>query len=257
MERHDQSVVHLRFSAELARAVSAYATLHNKERDEYVLGLVLDGIESEGHAKLDLRQIPEIQDRGGPKMRGETFVRSYSATEPPGRLYNSKGLAARLGVSRHMIYTIKRANAFFASRGEEKLIFHGRMSSLDRITEWLDRHGDWAREYHVRKPEPPPEDGGEVVRPSHIGTNPQESPRGHGHQLRAFQAREPSDKDELNLHGDSHVGNACRMDWRLVAAIREAASSTPDTPYKRNSWTSVSAIRKWLIAHPEFTAARI
>jgi hypothetical protein len=246
-------------SAELIRFVDLYAALHQQSRETYITNAVLDAIEGEGHAKMDLRSIPELQARGGPKMRGAAFVRTCSsAIEPPGKLYNSKGLAARLGVSRHMIYTIKVANRVAVERGEEKPLFHGRLSTVERIAEWMDTHRDWTTKYQVRKPEPPPDDGCELIDvPRYERPNPADSMRRHANQLRRFLARTPAQDDEKNLHGSGRVARACGVDEKLLRSIQVAAHGTADNPYSRTAWTTVARIRRWLEAHPEFVATKM
>lgn len=228
--------------------IDAYAQLHTKSRESYLLDLILDGIEAEGHAKMDLRRIPEIEARGGPKMNPGCVLRTYSAAiEPPGRLYNAKQIAARLGVSRYMVYWIKKANRILAERNQEPLIFHGRLTTLERITEWMDRHRDWTKDYEVRKPEPP-EVGDHVV----SETRPPTVRDGRHPIVRLAQDPDSADGD-TNIHGADRVARACRLSEPHYVEILSAMEKSRDNPQRLGAWMTVNKIRRWLRAHPEFT----
>jgi hypothetical protein len=74
----------------------------------------------------------------------------------------------------------------------------------------------------------------------------------HPEQLRLFLSKKTRAKDEMCIGGAYRVAFECGFDLRLWFAIQEAIRRTPTNLVTRNGRIQVSAIRRWLLAHPEF-----
>ncbi len=268
MTPYDLPRITLRPSADLMRVLSAYAKLHNVSLDVYVLNLVLDGIEAENHAKMNLAELPEIGARGGPRHQRPAVVQAgpTGGNESPHRLFTAKGLSQRLGISTGLIYQIKTHNAHLAESGSEQLIFNGRYSTVQKLSDWLDRHPE-AFAKGERRPKPNlseeemiadsyrhySEHMAEEARPLIGAPSPIARPDIMQAGLRVFLETPENVAGERNVRW-RRAHQVCQLDEQMVHDAFIAAELSKDAPKTNRGWTTPNRIRRWLIAHPEFVA---
>lgn len=77
----------------------------------------------------------------------------------------------------------------------------------------------------------------------------------HSEQLRVFLSKKSRGAHEMSISGSYRVAFECGFDLRLWFAIEEAMRRSSDNLMSRNGRIQVSAIRHWLLAHPEFVEA--